>query len=70
MQIYRYNGKLKQYNKFDASFFGMNKCEGNASDVILRHLLELAHEAVLDAGKLACNCMQIIKILKLCFDVA
>ncbi|XP_060865504.1 fatty acid synthase-like [Metopolophium dirhodum] len=43
-------GKLKEINKFDAEFFGIHSKLANAMDVQLRILLEVTHEAIVDAG--------------------
>lgn len=43
-------GKLKEINKFDAEFFGIHSKLANAMDVQLRILLEVTHEAIIDAG--------------------
>lgn len=43
-------GKLKEISKFDAEFFGIHSKLANAMDVQLRILLEVTHEAILDAG--------------------
>ncbi|VVC37697.1 Acyl transferase/acyl hydrolase/lysophospholipase,Acyl transferase,GroES- [Cinara cedri] len=43
-------GKLKELSKFDAEFFGINSKLSNVMDVQLRILLEVTHEAIVDAG--------------------
>ncbi|CAG7687282.1 unnamed protein product, partial [Allacma fusca] len=43
-------GKLKELDKFDAGFFGVHGKQTNTMDPRLRILLEVVHEAVLDAG--------------------
>ena len=43
-------GILNEIDKFDAAFFGINKDQANNMDPQCRILLELAIEAVLDAG--------------------
>ncbi|XP_060836830.1 fatty acid synthase-like isoform X2 [Rhopalosiphum padi] len=43
-------GKLKEINKFDAEFFGIHTKLANAMDAQLRILLEVTHEAIVDAG--------------------
>jgi len=43
-------GKLKEISKFDAEFFGIHSKLANAMDVQLRILLEVTHEAIVDAG--------------------
>eukprot|EP00102_Acyrthosiphon_pisum_P027204 XP_016664414.1 PREDICTED: fatty acid synthase [Acyrthosiphon pisum] len=43
-------GKLKEINKFDAEFFGIHSKLANAMDAQLRILLEVTHEAIVDAG--------------------
>ena len=42
--------KLKNLNKFDAEFFGIHSKSAETLDPQLRHLLEVAYEAVVDAG--------------------
>ncbi|XP_039755412.1 fatty acid synthase [Pararge aegeria] len=44
------SGKLKQLAHFDATFFGVHAKQAHLMDPQLRLLLELTHEAVLDAG--------------------
>lgn len=48
-------GKLKNVNKFDAEFFGIHSKLANSMDVQLRILLEVTHEAIVDAGKIIKN---------------
>lgn len=43
-------GKLKHLDKFDATFFGVHAKQANVMDPQLRFLLELTHEAIVDAG--------------------
>ncbi|XP_026810325.1 fatty acid synthase-like [Rhopalosiphum maidis] len=43
-------GKLKEINKFDAEFFGIHTKLANAMDPQIRILLEVTHEAIVDAG--------------------
>lgn len=43
-------GKLKEVSKFDAEFFGIHSKLANSMDVQLRILLEVTHEAIVDAG--------------------
>lgn len=43
-------GKLKDVTKFDAEFFGIHAKLANSMDVQLRMLLEVTHEAIVDAG--------------------
>jgi fatty acid synthase len=43
-------GKLKDLSKFDASFFGVHPKQANTMDPQLRMLLEVAYEAIVDAG--------------------
>ncbi|VVC42234.1 Acyl transferase/acyl hydrolase/lysophospholipase,Ketoacyl-synthetase, C- [Cinara cedri] len=43
-------GKLKDISKFDAEFFGIHSKLANSMDVQLRILLEVVHEAIVDAG--------------------
>ena len=47
-------GLLKEIDKFDASFFGVPPKQAHAMDPILRMLLEVTFEAIIDAGKV-CN---------------
>jgi fatty acid synthase, animal type len=49
----RRHGKLKDLRKFDAGFFGVPAEQANKMDPQLRLLLEVATEAILDAGKSA-----------------
>ncbi|KAI8426660.1 LOW QUALITY PROTEIN: hypothetical protein MSG28_005429 [Choristoneura fumiferana] len=44
------NGKLKQLAHFDATFFGVHAKQAHLMDPQLRLLLELTHEAIVDAG--------------------
>lgn len=44
------SGKLKDITKFDCSFFGVNPKQADAMDPQLRLLLEVAYEAIIDAG--------------------
>lgn len=44
------NGKLKDLTHFDATFFGVHAKQAHLMDPQLRLLLELTHEAVVDAG--------------------
>ena len=44
------SGKLKDLSKFDASFFGVHPKQANNMDPQLRILLEVAYEAIVDAG--------------------
>ncbi|XP_048487531.1 fatty acid synthase isoform X3 [Plutella xylostella] len=44
------NGKLKDLVHFDATFFGVHAKQAHLMDPQLRLLLELTHEAVVDAG--------------------
>lgn len=43
-------GKIKDISHFDATFFGVHAKQANVMDPQLRLLLELTHEALLDAG--------------------
>ncbi|CAG9771106.1 unnamed protein product [Ceutorhynchus assimilis] len=43
-------GKIKDLTKFDASFFGVHAKQAHVMDPQLRMLLELTHEAIVDAG--------------------
>ncbi|XP_043200491.1 fatty acid synthase-like [Amphibalanus amphitrite] len=44
------SGKLKDLASFDASFFGVSPKQAHKMDPQLRLLLELTHEAIVDAG--------------------
>uniref|UniRef100_A0A665X8P4 Fatty acid synthase n=1 Tax=Echeneis naucrates TaxID=173247 RepID=A0A665X8P4_ECHNA len=44
------NGKLKDISHFDAVFFGVHPKQANTMDPQLRLLLEVAYEAIVDAG--------------------
>ncbi|KAI8425437.1 hypothetical protein MSG28_007182 [Choristoneura fumiferana] len=44
------NGKLKNLAHFDAAFFGVNPKQADLMDPQQRMLLELTHEAIVDAG--------------------
>jgi fatty acid synthase len=44
------HGKLKDLKKFDAQFFGVPPKQANVMDPQIRLLLEVAYEAMLDAG--------------------
>ena len=44
------NGKLKELDKFDASFFGIAPKQADNMDPQLRLLLEVTYEAIVDAG--------------------
>ncbi len=48
-------GKLKELDKFDATFFGVHAKQANFMDPQLRILLELTYEAIVDAGMM-CTC--------------
>ncbi|CAL8122739.1 unnamed protein product [Orchesella dallaii] len=43
-------GKIKELDKFDATFFGVHAKQANLMDPQLRLLLELTYEAIIDAG--------------------
>ncbi|XP_030757326.1 fatty acid synthase [Sitophilus oryzae] len=43
-------GKLKDLSRFDATFFGVHAKQAHVMDPQLRMLLELTHEAIVDAG--------------------
>lgn len=43
-------GKLKDLASFDATFFGVHAKQATVMDPQLRMLLELTHEAIIDAG--------------------
>ncbi|XP_061823044.1 fatty acid synthase [Nerophis lumbriciformis] len=44
------NGKLKDISHFDAAFFGVHPKQANTMDPQLRVMLEVAYEAIVDAG--------------------
>ena len=44
-------GKVKTLTDFDAEFFGIHAKSGNTMDPMLRIMLEVAYEAIVDAGK-------------------
>ena len=44
------NGKIKTLDKFDAGFFNVNPKQSHVMDPMVRMLLELTHEAIIDAG--------------------
>ena len=44
------NGKLKDLSRFDAEFFRANRLQAHAMDPQLRILVEVAYEAIVDAG--------------------
>jgi fatty acid synthase len=46
----RRHGKVKDATKFDAGFFGIVPKQANCMDPQLRMLLEVAYEAIVDAG--------------------
>ncbi|XP_066560722.1 fatty acid synthase [Amia ocellicauda] len=46
----RRNGKLKEINKFDASFFGVHPKQAHTMDPQLRLMLEISYEAIVDGG--------------------
>lgn len=43
-------GKLKDITKFDAQYFGVHSKQASVMDPQLRVLLEVTHEAIIDAG--------------------
>ncbi|XP_072311635.1 fatty acid synthase [Eucyclogobius newberryi] len=47
----RRNGKLKDISHFDAAFFGVHPKQANTMDPQLRLMLEVAYEAIVDAGQ-------------------
>ncbi|KAG8225765.1 hypothetical protein J437_LFUL005724, partial [Ladona fulva] len=49
-EIPQRTGKLKNLSKFDASFFGVHYKQAHTMDPMCRILLELAYEALVDAG--------------------
>lgn len=50
-ELPRRNGKLKEIDKFDASFFEVSNKQANSMDPMLRMLLEVVYEAILNAGE-------------------
>ena len=44
-------GKLKNIDSFDSEFFGVHSRSANTMDPMLRIMLEVVYEAVVDAGK-------------------
>lgn len=44
------NGRIKNLSRFDATFFGVHAKQAHLMDPQLRMLLELTHEAIVDAG--------------------
>lgn len=46
-----YMGKIKDLTKFDAEFFGIHSKAAESTDPQLRLLLEVAYEAIVDAGE-------------------
>lgn len=45
------NGKLKDISHFDAAFFGVHSKQANTMDPQLRLMMEVAYEAIIDAGE-------------------
>jgi len=45
------SGKLKELNRFDASFFGVHPKQAHVMDPSLRIMHELTYESIVDAGK-------------------
>ena len=45
------SGKLKELSAFDAAFFGVSPKQAHMMDPQLRILLEVTHEAIVDAGE-------------------
>ena len=43
-------GKLKNITDFDAEFFGVHSKSANTMDPMLRIMLEVVYEAIVDAG--------------------
>jgi len=58
------HGKLKELNKFDAQFFSVTPKQANYMDPQVRILLEVAFEAMLDAGMEIFYCLKFSKIFK------
>lgn len=52
-------GKLKDLKHFDATFFGVHAKQAHVMDPQLRMLLELTHEAIVDAGNLSYYCLNV-----------
>lgn len=50
-------GKLKDLKHFDATFFGVHAKQAHVMDPQLRMLLELTHEAIVDAGNFSHSCL-------------
>jgi len=50
-ELPRRHGKLKELKKFDAQFFGVTPKQANYMDPQVRILLEVAYEAMIDAGQ-------------------
>ena len=50
MGLPKRNGKIKELSKFDATFFGVHPKQATYMDPQLRILMELAYEAIIDAG--------------------
>ena len=50
MGLPKRNGKIKDLSKFDATFFGVHPKQATYMDPQLRILMELAYEAIIDAG--------------------
>jgi hypothetical protein len=44
------SGKIKDISSFDANFFGIDDKEANLMDPQIRIMMELAYEAIWDAG--------------------
>lgn len=49
-EVPKRSGKIRNLEKFDASFFSILNKQANATDPQMRILLEHAYEAILDAG--------------------
>ncbi len=51
------HGKLNELDRFDAQFFGVTPKQANFMDPQVRLLLEVAYEAIIDAGMQFCRDM-------------
>ena len=60
------SGKIKDISRFDAGFFNVNPKQADVLDPLLRLLMEVVYEAVVDSGWLnhiSSLCHQIDKII-------
>ena len=44
------SGKLRNLSKFDAQFFGVHGKQARNMDIMIRILLEVTYEAIMDSG--------------------